>query len=97
MLEIFTNKIKEECENAIKYGIYGTQEFHIEKIEQIEDKDGAWNFLVTTWNEIDENSRTTKEMSLYEIMDLLGRVIGHRALNADLIRRIATAGSVLQN
>lgn len=81
MLKIFTNLIKEECENAIEYGIYGTQEFHIEKIEQIEDKDGAWNFLVTTC-EIDENSRATKEMSLYEIMDLLGRVIGHRALNA---------------
>ncbi len=84
MLEIFTKAIKEECDNAIKYGIYGTRSFHIEKIEQIESKDGALNFLVTTWsdeNDPYESSRETKEMNLFDIMDLLGRVIGHRALN----------------
>lgn len=83
MLEIFTKFIKEACDEAIKYGMYGTQSFHIEKIEQIEDKDGAWNFLVTTWNNENdpfEDSRKTEEMSLFEIMDLLGRIIGHLAL-----------------
>lgn len=85
MLEIFTRLIKEECDNAIKYEIYGTDSFHIEKIEQIEDKDGALNFLVTTWdrdNDPVKSSRETKEMNLFDIMDLLGRLIGHRALNA---------------
>lgn len=84
MLEIFTNLIKEACDDAIKYKIYGTQSFHIEKIERIEDKDGALNFLVTTWddeNDPEKSSRETKEMSLFEIMDLLGRVIAHRAIS----------------
>lgn len=76
-----TKLIKNECDNAIKYEIFGTQEFHIEKIERIEDKDGALNFNVTTWNDVSENPRQTKEMSLFEIMDLLGRIIGHRALS----------------
>lgn len=81
MLEAFTKAIKEECDNAIKYGIYGTRSFHIEKIEQIENKDVALNFLVTTWTDESENPRETKEMNLFDIMDLLGRIIGHRALN----------------
>lgn len=83
LLEIFTKAIKEECDAAIKYGIYGTRSFHIEKIEQIENKDDALNFLVTTWSDesYPESSRQTKEMNLFDIMDLLGRLIGHRALD----------------
>lgn len=76
-----TKLIKEECDNAIKYDLFGTQEFHIEKIERIEDDDPALNFRVTTWSEMSENSRKAKEMGLIEVMDLLGRVIGHRATN----------------
>lgn len=76
-----TKLIKEECDNAIKYDIFGTQEFHIEKIERIEDKGQGLNFRVTTWNDISEDSREVKEMGLIQIMDLLGRVIGHRACN----------------
>lgn len=81
MLEILTKIIKEQCDNAIKYDRYGTDEFHIEKIEQIENKGKAWNFLVTTWNDVSEDPRQTKEMSLYEIMDLLGRIIGLKGLS----------------
>lgn len=73
--------IIEECHNAKKYKLFGTQEFHIEDIEQIENKDGAFNFKVTTWNECSTDSRKVREMPLYEVMDLLGRVIGHRAIN----------------
>jgi hypothetical protein len=74
-----TKLIKNECDAAIQYGIYGTQEFHIESIEKIENKGKALNFKVTTWNDISEDPRKTREMSLFEIMDLLGRIIGHRA------------------
>lgn len=79
ILAELTKLIKNECDAAIEYEIYGTQEFHIESIERIEDKDNALNFKVTTWNDISEDPRKTKEMSLFEIMDLLGRIIGHRA------------------
>lgn len=79
ILAELTKLIKKECDSAIKYEIFGTQQFHIEKIERIEDKGEALNFLVTTWSDMDENPRETKEMSLFEIMDLLGRIIGHRA------------------
>jgi hypothetical protein len=92
LLEIFTDIIKEECDNAKNYKIFGTQDFHIESIEKIEDKDGAFCFKVTTWNEVpanfDDSSRKVKEMSLFEIMDLLGRIIGHRGCNkaVDVLR-----------
>lgn len=79
ILAELTKLIKNECDDAIKYEIYGTQEFHIEKIERIEDKGKALNFKVTTWNDVSEDPRKTKEMSLFEIMDLLGRIIAHRA------------------
>ena len=79
ILAELTKLIKNECDDAIKYKIFGTQEFHIEKIERIEDKGKSLNFKVTTWNDISEDPRKTKEMSLFEIMDLLGRIIGHRA------------------
>lgn len=81
MLKELTKLIEKECKNAIEYGIFGTQEFHIEKIERIADKDGAFNFLVTTWNDVSFEPRKTKELGLFEIMDLLGRIIGHRALS----------------
>lgn len=83
LLETFTKIIKKECDNAIKYKIYGTDSFHIEEIIRIEDKNGALNFLVTTWNNENsptESSRKVKEMNLFELMDLLGRIISHRAL-----------------
>ena len=79
ILTELTKLIKNECENAIEYEIFGTQEFHIEKIERLDDKGVALNFKVTTWNDISEDPRETQEMSLFEIMDLLGRIIGHRA------------------
>jgi hypothetical protein len=83
LLETFTKIIKKECDNAIKYKIYGTDSFHIESIERVEDKNGALNFLVTTWNNENsptESSRKTKEMNLMDLMDLLGRVISDRAI-----------------
>lgn len=79
ILAELTKLIKAECDAAIEYELFGTQEFHIEKIERLDDKNGALNFNVTTWNEISEDSRKTKEMSLFEIMDLLGRIIAQRA------------------
>lgn len=79
ILTELTKLIKAECDNAIEYELFGTQEFHIESIERIEDKGKALNFNVTTWNDISEDPRKTKEMSLFEIMDLLGSIIGHRA------------------
>jgi hypothetical protein len=81
MLEIFTKLIEQECRNAIEYKIFGTQDFHIESIQRIEDEDGALCFNVTTWNEQNEESRKSKKMYLFEVMDLLGRIIGHRAIN----------------
>lgn len=74
-----TKLIKEECDDAIKYNLFGTQEFHIEKIERIKDKDDALNFSITTWDNISEDPRKVKEISLFEIMDLLGRIIAQRA------------------
>lgn len=86
ILAELTKLIKNECDNAIEYEIFGTQEFHIEKIERLPDtKNGALNFNVTTWNDVSEDPRETKEMSLFEIMDLLGRIIGHRA-TSDSVR-----------
>jgi hypothetical protein len=81
ILTELTKLIKNECDNAIEYEIFGTQEFHIEKIERLDDKGVALNFKVTTWDDISENPRKTQEMSLFEIMDLLGRIIGHRAIS----------------
>lgn len=81
MLEIFTKLIEQECRKAVEYKIFGTQDFHIESIEQIESEDEALCFKVVTWNEARENSRETKKMYLFEVMDLLGRIIGHRAIN----------------
>jgi hypothetical protein len=88
MLKELTGLIEKQCRLAAQFGIFGTQEFHIEFVERLEDKDGAFNFLVTTWNDVSENPREKKEMSLFELMDLLGRVIGHRATNdaVDLIK-----------
>lgn len=79
ILAELTKLIKNECDNAIEYELFGTQEFHIEKIERLDDKYGALNFNVTTWNDVSEDPRKTEEMSLFEIMDLLGRIIGQRA------------------
>ena len=79
ILAELTKLIKAECDEAIKYELYGTQEFHIEKIERLADKGRALNFNVTSWNDVSEDPRKTKEMSLFEIMDLLGRIIAQRA------------------
>lgn len=81
ILAELTKLIKNECDAAIEYELFGTQEFHIEKIERLDDKNGALKFNVTTWNDVSEDPRKTKQMSLFEIMDLLGRIIGHRALS----------------
>ena len=59
ILAELTKLIKNECDDAIKYEIFGTQEFHIEKIERIEDKGKSLNFKVTTWNDISEDPRKT--------------------------------------
>lgn len=80
MLNVLTNIIEEECRNAIEYGIFGTQDFHIESIERIDDKEGALFFKVTTWNNQAEESRCERFLDLFEVMDLLGRVIGHRGI-----------------
>lgn len=81
MLKELTALIEGQCRIASQYGIFGTQDFHIESVERLEDKDNALNFLVTTWNEASENPRSKREMGLFELMDLLGRIIGHRATN----------------
>lgn len=85
MLDDLTKCIEEECKKAIEYNIYGTQDFHIESIERLEDKDGAFNFAVTTWNDQSENPRQNREMSLFEVMNLLGRIIGHRAITRSVM------------
>lgn len=79
MLDKLTKLIEEQCRLAAQYGIFGTQGFHIESVERLEDKDGAMNILVTTWNDESEEPRETREMGVWELMDLLGRIIGHRA------------------
>lgn len=81
ILPDLVDAIRKECRNAVKYSIYGTQDFHLEKVERIEDKGSAFNFRVTTWNDMSSNPRETKEMSLFEVMNLLGKVIGNRACN----------------
>lgn len=81
LLEKFTRIIQKECERAIKYKIYGTDEFHIESIERVDDEDGALVFLVTTWNDPSFDSRETKKYNLFELMDLLGRIIAHRGVS----------------
>ncbi len=80
MLDQLTELIGNQCREATQYGIFGTQDFHIESVSRLEDKNGSLNFLVTTWNGQSAESRQDKEMSLFELMDLLGRVMGHRAL-----------------
>jgi len=89
ILAELTKLIKNECDNAIKNDVFGTQEFHfaaggfhIEKIERLADKEGVLNFRVKVidWDDVSENwFRQEKEMSLVEIMDLLGRIIAERA------------------
>lgn len=88
MLDKLTDVIMEECQRAKEYKIFGTQSFHIESIKQLEDKGPALNFEVTTWNDQSENARKVKEMSLFEVMDLLGRVIGHRAINTAIEKNL---------
>ena len=82
LLEKFTRIIKKECDNAIRYKLYGTDEFHIESIERVEDDEhGAMMFLVTTWNDPSVDSRQTRKYNLFELMDLLGRIISHRGVS----------------
>lgn len=80
-LHDLTSLIEEECRRAKEYGVFGTGDFHIEKVERLPDRDGALCFRVTTWNERSEHSRKAREMGLFELMNLLGRVIGHRAVD----------------
>ena len=74
--------IEEECRRAREHGVFGTSDFHVEKVERLPDREGAMCFRVTTWNEQSEHSRKAREMGLFDLMNLLGRVIGHRAVNA---------------
>lgn len=78
LLNVFTSIIQEECKDAIKYSIFGTQGWHFESIERIEDQNGAFMFKVTTWNNNSTNSRKVKIMSICEIFDELGRAIAAR-------------------
>lgn len=73
--------IEEECRRAREYGIFGTSDFHIEKVERLPDRDGALSFRVTTWNNKSEHPRRAREMGLFDLMNLLGRVMGHRAVS----------------
>jgi hypothetical protein len=74
--------IEEECRRAREHGVFGTDDFHIERADRLPDREGALCFRVTTWNEQSEHPRRAREMSLFDLMNLLGRVIGHRAVNA---------------
>lgn len=86
-LQHLATLIEHECQMAKKYEIFGTQDFHIEKVERLPDEGKAFNFRVTTWNDQSEDPRKVREMSLVELMDLLGRIIAHRAVTpaVDLI------------
>jgi len=74
-----TESLLKACEEAIEYKIYGTSRDHVESIERLPDEDGAFKFRITTWNEISENSRKVRDLSLIETMDILAGYIAERA------------------
>jgi len=73
--------IERECRAAVQYGIFGTSSFHIESVRRLPDVDGALNFEVVTFSRNSSNPREVEQMGLFDVMDLLGRIIGHRAVN----------------
>lgn len=79
MLTPLVQLIKDNCDNAIKSGIFGNQSFHIEKVCRIEDDGKALCFEVTTWNDQSTRPRQTKKMYLVELMDLIGKTIAYSA------------------
>lgn len=60
-------------QSKLKHNI-GTQEFHIEQFKRLPDKDGAFQFEVTTWSEMDEEPRETMVLSFSELINLMPRL-----------------------
>jgi hypothetical protein len=90
ILAELTKKLAEACEDSIKYDVYGGQMFHIEKITRLPNDGPALMFEVTTWDELGDESRLVRNMSMIEMMDLLARLISEKAANeaVDLFRQM---------
>lgn len=89
MIRELTESLLEACEEALEYEIYGTSQDHFESVERLADEEGgAFRFRVTTWNEVSEEPRKVREMSLIETMDKLASYIAERAtrIAADRLR-----------
>lgn len=89
MIRELTESLLEACEEALYYDIYGTSGDHVESVERLPDEEsGAFRFRITTWNNISEESRKVREMSLIETMDKLASYIAERAtrIAADRLR-----------
>lgn len=61
---------------------YGTQEFHIEEFKRLPDKDGAFQFEVTTWSEESEDPRETVILSFADLIKLIPRLFSLDCLSA---------------
>ena len=60
----------------------GTQEFHIEQFERLPDKDGAFQFEVTTWSEESDDPRETETISVADLMTLIPKLISFDCFSA---------------
>jgi hypothetical protein len=90
MIRELTESLLKACEEALEYEIYGTSQDHFESVERLPDEEsGAFRFRITTWNNISDESRKVREMSLIETMDKLASYIAERAtrIAAERIRK----------
>ena len=60
----------------------GTQEFHIEKFERLPDKDAAFQFEITTWNEVSDEPRVTEVVSVADLIGVMARLISFNCFSA---------------
>ena len=75
ILKEFLQIFATEAANAAALGGVALQD-HIEEIRQIENfPNGGLRFAVTTWRNERTPPRITKEMSLIEVLTLIGSVI----------------------
>lgn len=80
MIRDLIESLRQACDEALEYEIYGTSQNHFESVERLPDEEsGAFRFRVTTWNDVSEDPREAREMSLIEMMDRLASYIAERA------------------
>lgn len=79
ILKTLAEKLKEACDESIEHEIYGTSMDHIESIKRLPNDGPAFMFEVTFWSELGDESRSTEQMGLIQVMDLMARLIAERA------------------